>query len=88
MVPQDGGKVPIEVVVRGSGDSSRGKMAKMGRNLVVFGLYGVKINRPEASPPHTNVLGSENGENFVGLGVHQQGFGKKLARNVQNALPG
>jgi hypothetical protein len=63
-------------------------MVENGWNQVVFDLNRMKINRSEASTPHTDVFRPENRENLVGLGVHQQGFGKKLPWNVQNTLPG
>lgn len=80
--------MPIQVVMRRSGYGSRGKVVEIGRNLVVFSLYGVEIDSPEASPPHSDVLGPKNGKNLFGLGVHKESFGKKLARNVQNTLSG
>jgi hypothetical protein len=87
-MPQDGGKVPIEVIVGRLGDNSGGETVENSRYQVVFGLYGVKIDRSEASPPHTDVLRSENRENFIGIRVNQQSFSKKLPRYVQNALAG
>ena len=80
--------MPGQVVVMGSGYGSKVEMVEMGWNLVVFGLYRVKIDCPKASPSHSDVLRPENGKNFFGLGVYQQSLGKKFARNVQNALPG
>jgi hypothetical protein len=63
-------------------------MVEMGWNMVVFDLNRVKINRSEASTPHTDVFRPENRENLVGVRIYQQSFGKKLPRYVQNALPG
>jgi hypothetical protein len=87
-MPQNGGKMTIQVVVTGFGDSSGREMVENGRNQVVFGLPRVKINYPKESLARTDVFRPENRENLVGVRIYQQSFGKKLPRNIQNALPG